>query len=162
MTKKYFLILALPVFILLACGKSTSIYDCPTPVGVPSTSQMTDLKNYLTSKGITATEDSRGFYYKIINPGYGNPLPTSSSQVQVKYRGILPDNTVFDSTATGSSGAILTLSSTILGWQYGIPLIGKTGVIDLYLPPSLAYGCSAVGKIPASSMLIFHVELVMY
>jgi FKBP-type peptidyl-prolyl cis-trans isomerase len=162
MTKKYFLILALPVIILLACGKSTSIYDCPTPVGIPSTSQMTDLKNYLTSKGIAATEDSRGFYYKITNAGYGNPLPTASSEVQVKYKGMLPDNTVFDSTTAGSSGTVLPLSNTILGWQYGVPLIGKTGIIDLYLPPSLGYGCSASGKIPSSSMLIFHIELINY
>jgi len=159
MSKKYFVILALPVFILFACGKSNSIYDCATPVGTPSASQMNDLKNYITSKGITATEDSRGFYYNISNPGYGVNAP--ATQVQVKYRGTLPDGTVFDSTKTGET-AILSLGSTILGWQYGVPLIKKNGVIDLYLPPSLSYGCSASGKIPASSMLIFHIELINY
>jgi FKBP-type peptidyl-prolyl cis-trans isomerase FkpA len=161
MTKKYFIILALPVFILFACSKSTSIYDCATPVGTPSTSQLTELKNYITSKGITATEDSRGFYYSITNPGYGLSAPTSATTVQVKYRGTLPDGTAFDSTKTGET-AIISLGGTILGWQYGIPLIKKAGIIDLYLPPSLAYGCTASGKIPASSMLIFHVELINY
>jgi FKBP-type peptidyl-prolyl cis-trans isomerase len=47
-----------------------------------------------------------------------------------------------------------------LGWQYGLPLIKPGGKILLYLPPSLGYGSSPVGTIPANSVLIFEVQLV--
>jgi FKBP-type peptidyl-prolyl cis-trans isomerase FkpA len=162
MSKKYLVILALPMIILFACSKSDSIdNNCVSTGGIPTTAEMTNLENYLTSKSITATKDSRGFYYNIINPGYGDPAPTASSTVQVKYKGTLTNNTVFDSTAAGSS-AIFPLNGVILGWQYGVPLVRKTGVIDLYLPPSLGYGCSASEKIPQSSILIFRIELINY
>jgi len=161
MFKKYVVILVLPVIVLFACGKSSDYGNCPSTGGIPTAAEMADLKAYLTLKSITATEDSRGFYYNIINPGYGDFYPTSSSTVQAKYRGTLTDGTVFDSTQTGKT-AIFSLSAVVLGWQYGVPLIKKTGIIDLYLPPSLGYGCSASGKIPASSILIFRVELVNY
>jgi FKBP-type peptidyl-prolyl cis-trans isomerase FkpA len=161
MFKKYVVILVLPVIVLFACGKSSDYGNCPSTGGVPTAAEMAELKAYLTSKNITATEDSHGFFYNVINPGYGISAPTTSSTVQAKYRGTLTDGTVFDSTATGKT-AIFSLSGVILGWQYGVPLIKKTGIIDLYLPPSLGYGCNASGKIPGNSILIFRIELVNY
>lgn len=161
MFKKYVVILVLPVIVLFACGKSTDYGNCPSAGGIPTAAEMAELKTYLTSKNITATEDSHGFYYNIINPGYGNSYPTSSTTVQVNYRGTLTDGTVFDSTKTNEP-YINSLSNLVLGWQYGIPLIKKTGIIDLYLPPALGYGCNASGKIPANSILIFRVELINY
>ncbi len=162
MIKKYLVILALPMIILLACSKSDSYNNnCVSTGGIPSTTEISDLENYLSTKGITATKDSRGFYYQIINAGYGTTAPTSSSTVQVKYKGTLTNGTVFDSTAAGST-AIFPLSGVILGWQYGVPLVKKTGIIDLYLPPSLGYGCTTSEKIPQSSILIFRIELINY
>jgi FKBP-type peptidyl-prolyl cis-trans isomerase FkpA len=162
MTKKYLVLLTLPIIILFACSKSSSSNNgCVSTGGRPTTAEMTNLQNYITSKGIVATEDSRGFYYSIVSSGYGVTAPTSSSTVQVRYRGKLTDDTVFDSTAAGSS-ATFSLSGVILGWQYGVPLIRKGGSIDLYLPPSLGYGCNASGKIPGSSILIFHIDLINY
>ena len=39
----------------------------------------------------------------------------------------------------------------------------KGGIIDLYIPPSLAYGCNpGSSKIPQNAMLIFRVELVFF
>jgi FKBP-type peptidyl-prolyl cis-trans isomerase FkpA len=161
MIKKYLIVLALPVLILFACSKSSYNNDCPSTGGIPTSTEIADLENYLTTKGITATKDSRGFYYNIINPGYGVSAPTVSSTVQAKYKGTLTNGTIFDSTATGSS-AIFPLNGVILGWQYGVPLIRKTGIIDLYLPPSLGYGCTASEKIPSLSILIFRIELINY
>jgi FKBP-type peptidyl-prolyl cis-trans isomerase FkpA len=146
---------------LYACGKTQDYGGCPSTGGIPTAQEMADLKAFLTSKNITATEDSRGFYYQISNPGYGDAAPTSSSTVQVKYRGTFTSGAAFDSTKPGEP-AIFSLSGTVLGFQYGIPLIKKTGVIDLYLPPSLGYGCAGRGGIPGNSILIFHVDLINY
>ena len=162
MSKKYLVILVLPIIILFACSKSNSNYgNCVSTGGIPTAAEMADLKAYLTSKNITATEDSRGFYYNIQNPGYGLAPPTVSSSVQVKYRGAFTNGSVFDSTKTGET-AVFGLSGTVLGFQYGIPLIKKTGIIDLYLPPSLGYGCAGNSTIPGNSILVFNVELINY
>ena len=160
MFKKYVVILVLPVIVLFACGKSTD-YGCPSTGGVPTAAEMTELKAYLTSKNITATEDSRGFYYNIVNPGYGLEAPTTSTTVQLIYKGKFTNGTTFDSTKAGET-SIFPLTNTVLGFQYGIPLIRKKGVIDLYLPPSLAYGCAGRDNIPGNSILIFHVDLLNY
>ena len=161
MSKKYLVIFLLPIILLYACGKSPDFGGCPSTGGIPTATEMADLKAFITSKNITATEDSRGFYYQISNPGYGVDAPTASTTVQVKYRGTFTNGAVFDSTKAGEP-AIFQLSGTVLGFQYGVPLIKKTGVIDLYLPPSLAYGCAGRGNIPGNSILIFHIELINY
>lgn len=162
MTKKYLVILVLPLIILFACSKSSDYGNCPSTGGVPTAAEMADLKAFLTSKNITATEDSRGFYYQIINPGYGLAAPTTSTAVQVIYKGTFTNGATFDSSKVGET-PIFSLSNTVLGFQYGIPLIRKTGVIDLYLPPSLGYGCAGNGgTIPGNSILIFHVNLINY
>ena len=159
MLKKNVLFIVLTVS-LFACKKSSNSNDCISTGGVPTAAEVTNVQNYLTSKGITATLDSRGFYYDIIGTGYGTP-PNTASTVTVKYKGTLTNGTVFDSTATGTT-ATFPLSGVIRGWQYGVPLVKKAGVINLYLPPSLGYGCQASGAIPSSSITIFRIELVSY
>lgn len=161
MSKKYLVILVLPMIILFACEKSSNYGNCVSTGGIPTATEMADLEKYITSKGITATKDSRGFYYKITNAGYGSDAPTVASSVQVKYKGTLINGAIFDSTAIGES-RVFQLGGVVLGWQYGVPLIRKTGIIDLYLPPSLGYGCSGSASIPASSITIFHIELIKY
>ncbi len=74
------------------------------------------------------------------------------------YTGKLVNGTVFDQTPAGAN-ATLVLGQLIVGWQKGLPLIGTGGKITLYIPPSLGYGSSAVGSVPANSILIFDIEL---
>jgi FKBP-type peptidyl-prolyl cis-trans isomerase FkpA len=160
--KKCLFIATLAV-VLFACSKTsdTVVNNCVSTLGVPSDSEIAVLQTYINSKGITATKDSRGFFYTILGPGYGIDFPNASSTVTVKYKGSLMNGTIFDSTVTGST-ATFPLSGVITGWRYGIPLIKKGGVINLYLPPSLAYGCAAQSGIPAGSPLIFNVEITNY
>jgi FKBP-type peptidyl-prolyl cis-trans isomerase FkpA len=47
-----------------------------------------------------------------------------------------------------------------MGWKLGLPLIKAGGKIKLYLPPSLGYGNSVSGNIPANSILVFEITLV--
>jgi FKBP-type peptidyl-prolyl cis-trans isomerase FkpA len=114
------------------------------------------LDSILKASGITATKDSRGFFYTITNAGTSDK-PTICNSVFVKYIGKYMDNTIFEQTATPTS---LSLRSLIVGWQEGIPLVGKGGKVTLYLPPSMAYGEAGSGSIPPNTNLIFDIEVV--
>ncbi|MFN8243208.1 MAG: FKBP-type peptidyl-prolyl cis-trans isomerase [Ferruginibacter sp.] len=128
----------------------------PNTSGVPTAAEMSSLQSYLSSHSITATLDSRGFYYIILNPGSGT-TPVASSNVTVKYTGTLENGTIFDQNLTG---AAFPLSQLIKGWQYGLGLIQKGGSIKLFLPPTLGYGCNALPGVPAGSNLIFSIDLI--
>ncbi len=114
--------------------------------------------DYTTSRGIFATKNSSGLYYRILNAGTGS-TPSNSSKVFVKYTGRLTSDKIFDSTSDASKTG-WTLGQLIEGWQIGLPLIKKGGSIQLFVPAALAYGCSQPGGIPANSILVFDIELV--
>jgi FKBP-type peptidyl-prolyl cis-trans isomerase FkpA len=113
--------------------------------------------SFATANSIIATKHSSGMYYEIENPGTG-PTPVSTSILSVKYTGKLLDGTVFDQRTT--TPATFSLGNVILGWQLGLPLIKKGGKINLIIPSSYGYGCSANGPIPAYSVLYFEIELI--
>ncbi|HMI78587.1 MAG TPA: FKBP-type peptidyl-prolyl cis-trans isomerase [Ferruginibacter sp.] len=162
MNRKIVLILALSAlsFVFGSCLKSGDAYTqtitCPLTMGSPSASEIASLQTYLNSHAISAVQDSTGFFYIITNPGTGS-TPTTASYVTVKYSGTLENGFAFDQNL---NGYVAQLGSLILGWQLGLPLIKKGGAITLFLPPSLGYGCNALPGIPASSNLIFTIELV--
>lgn len=82
--------------------------------------------------------------------------------VTVHYHGTLDDGTVFDSSRQRNVPFTAALGShqLIKGWNRG--LLGmKVGEIRrLTIPPSLAYGDRAQGKIPANATLHFDIELL--
>ncbi len=148
--KKLFWALLLPVFVI-SCKKDDS---CPEVTIKAPDAEIATLRTYITSNGITATEDARGFFYTITVPGTGNN-PTACSGVSVNYTGKLTNGTQFDAGTNVS----FNLSQLIIGWQEGIPLLKPGGSMTLYLPPSLAYGPAANGSIPANSILVFDIKL---
>jgi FKBP-type peptidyl-prolyl cis-trans isomerase FkpA len=159
MKTKLFSALLLLSFFLYACKKSSTGTTCTTVMGQPSTAEVDALRNHLTTSGLTATEDPRGFFYNIAFAGTGSASPTLASNVTVQYKGTLINGTVFDSTVTGINRTF-PLGNLITGWQWGLPLIKKGGIINLYLPPSLGYGCASQGKVPSNAFTIFRVELI--
>jgi FKBP-type peptidyl-prolyl cis-trans isomerase FkpA len=162
MNLKLVLIVLVSTIFLSSCLKDTKSTgnNCVTNTsGVPTSTEITDVQAYLTSKNITnAVQDSRGFFYVITNAGAGASAGPSSTVV-VKYVGTLTSGTEFDRNKN-AGGETFPLNQLIKGWQYGIPLIKKGGSITLYLPPTLGYGCNAVGSIPPGSILIFTIDLV--
>jgi FKBP-type peptidyl-prolyl cis-trans isomerase FkpA len=136
---------------LSACKKNK---DCP-PVNISaSPTEIANLKSYIETNSIDATQDPRGFYYNITKEGSG-AKPNPCSNIEVNYVGKLTNGTIFDQ----GNGVKFPLGGLIIGWQEGIPLVGSGGSITLYLPPSLAYGSAANGPIPANSNLIFTIDL---
>jgi hypothetical protein len=130
MTTRNVLAAGLIISFLYACNKTDNVAPCITDYGNPSAAEVTNVQNYLAMKGITADEDSSGFFYHITFTGTGSESPTLADSVTVKYRGSLSDGSVFDSTASGITRKF-PLSRLITGWQEGLPLIKKGGVIDL-------------------------------
>jgi FKBP-type peptidyl-prolyl cis-trans isomerase len=149
--KKIWGFLLVVIIATAGCGKEK---DCPPVTIAAPANEVANLKAYLDANNITATADSRGFFYTITNAG-SNEKPTVCKNITVSYVGKLTNGQTFDS----NPNATFSLSGVILGWQEGIPLIGTGGSIVLYVPPSLAYGSAGYLSIPGNANLIFTVGL---
>lgn len=117
---------------------------------------------FLTENGERAeviTTDS-GLQYEVITEGKGDK-PGESDTVQVLYKGMLLDGTVFDSVDDPDDPAEFQLGMVIRGWSEGVQLMNVGSKYRLYIPSALAYGERGAGQvIPPYSTLIFTVELL--
>ena len=75
---------------------------------------------------------------------------------QVSQKGATVDSSVGRVPLTFTLGA----GSVIEGWDLGLVGMKPGGLRRLVIPPSLAYGQSRVGPIPANTTLLFEVELL--
>ena len=99
--------------------------------------------------------------------GSGAVAATGNS-ITVEYTGWLYDATKTDNkglqfdTSTGRAPFTFTLGSgqVIAGWDQGLVNLRVGGTRRLLVPPSLAYGTTRNGPIPANSTLVFDVQLV--
>ena len=86
------------------------------------------------------------------------------SIVTVNYTGWLEDGSKFDSSLNpGREPFRFTVGSgqVIQGWDQGIPGMKIGGKRKLTIPPSMGYGNRDNGAIPANSVLIFEVDLLV-
>ncbi len=151
---KQLLCLIIPVALLVSCIKSEKPKCDDITITAPA-SEVAALRSYLDTNHITYTADSRGFFYHMDSVGTGGS-PNICSYVTVAYAGTLLNGTAFDNSASAS----FNLSQLITGWQEAIPLIKQGGRMTLYIPPSLGYGSTASGSIPANSNLKFIITLL--
>ena len=102
-----------------------------------------------------------GLRYRILRKS-DQVRPTVSGIVVVHYRGRLTDGTVFVNSYEGGKPQQVALSKTIRGWQEGLQLIGRGGLIDLEIPSDLAYGEAGFVdfSIPPNAVLRYRIELV--
>lgn len=115
------------------------------------------IDEHLATNDLTATYDEElEIYHNILEEGTGGS-PTVNNTVEVTYKGMLLDGTVFDERTTSIE---FPLSGVIEGWQRAIPLLQKGGKGTFYLPSGLAYGFLGTNGIPTNANLIFEVELI--
>lgn len=87
---------------------------------------------------------------------------TVGSTATVHYTGWLTDGTKFDSSVDSGTPFSFTIGAgdVIAGWDQGVAGMKVGGKRKLTIPPSMGYGDTAVGMIPAGSTLVFEVELL--
>lgn len=113
---------------------------------------------YASTKGINGAFHSSGIYYEIVSSGSG-VTPVLTSTITAHYFGrLISNDTQFDASTPGNP-IVLKLNNFIMGWQIGLQLIQKGGIIRMIIPSSLAYGCTGTGPIPADAVLYFEVTL---
>ena len=134
---------------LMACGDDEGPND--SEIGYDQT-----MVNYMDAKGWDGLPTIDGMYYVIIEPGTAEK-PTSTSTVEVNYKGYFSDDVEFDS---GDSIRFNLGGALIEGWKIGIPKFGLGGKGHLLIPPNLGYGEFPTNGIRNQSILIFDVELL--
>jgi len=118
---------------------------------------------FLVANGVkegVVTLDSGLQYLVLTAAPEGAKQPAATDTVKVHYHGTLTDGTVFDSSVDRGEPISFPLNGVIPGWTEGLQLMGEGAKWRLFIPPALAYGDRATGAIPASSTLIFDVELL--
>jgi len=101
-----------------------------------------------------------GLQYKVLEAGNG-PKPTQEDTVNVEYKGMLLDGTVFDTTEGKGQPATMPVKIGIPGWQEALKLMPTGAKWEIYIPANLAYGANGAGaKIGPNETLKFEVKLV--
>lgn len=103
-------------------------------------------------------ETASGLQYEIIHEELG-PKPSSTSTVEVHYRGMLADGEEFDSSA-GRGPAKFRVNQLIAAWVEVLPLMQLGSRYRIVVPPHLGYGSRSAGTIPANAVLVFELELL--
>jgi len=100
-----------------------------------------------------------GLQYKILKAGTGKK-PAVTDSVEVNYKGMLIDGSVFDASPEGKP-LTLKLQGVIPGWTEALQLMPVGSKWKLFIPPGLAYGERGAGqRIGPNATLVFEVELV--
>ena len=110
---------------------------------------------------VSAITTADGLVYEDLQVGTG-ATAVAGDTVSVNYTGWLADGTKFDSSLDRGQTFDFTLGggSVIAGWDEGVVGMKVGGIRLLVIPPSLGYGATANGPIPANSTLTFEVQLV--
>jgi len=101
-----------------------------------------------------------GLLWRDIEVGTGTPA-MPGREIRMTYIAYLPDGTEVDRTPPGRPPLAFTLGNgtVIRGWDLGIRGMKVGGTRQLVIPPRLAYGARAVGRIPPNATLVFVVRL---
>ncbi len=157
--KKWILFFIAVGIVIVSCKKTKDCTVLP-PTKVASSTEITNIQNFLASNGITnATQLPSGMYY-VLNQG-GGESPNLCSNITLTYKGnVFGVVKAFDSTNTGAT-ATFPLNNLIAGWQLVLPLVKSGGSVTLFIPPSLGYGASSPSpSLPANSYLKFDINLI--
>ena len=107
------------------------------------------------------TELPSGLKYKILRKSDGKKA-TPDNAVAVAYKGWTKGGQVFDSSYGRSTPyfAVNPPWGVIEGWKEALPLLGEGGMMEVEIPPILAYGENGQGKIEGNATLWFKMEIL--
>jgi peptidylprolyl isomerase len=132
----------------------------PAPQIDMSVDYSEEIEAYIAEKNLDGFEKTEtGLYIKIDEAG-SDEKPTVESYLTLNYEGYLLNGSSFDGTKGTPTTFPFTLGNTILGWQEGIPNLGKGGKGSLIIPPYLGYGDRDSEDIPMNSILVFEIEII--
>lgn len=97
-----------------------------------------------------------------IYPTNDTSTDEDSQYVTVKYKGYFTDGTVFDDQTAEGDSITFPLDGVIIGWQLAIPEMTKGDKATVIIPSYYGYGNYAIGTIPASTVLVFDIELLSF
>lgn len=140
----------------------TDYVDCTNQRVIDSLAIIDDsiIHQYIADSSLIVDSTTTGLFYMISDTGTGN-YPLLNATITVKYKAYLTNGYIIDQTLRDAT-ATFSLDRLILGWQYGVPLIKKSGKIKLIIPSRLAYGCGTNYGIPRNSVIIFDIELINF
>ena len=115
------------------------------------------LEKNKSEAGVITT--ASGLQYKVLQEGNGKS-PLATDQVTAHYVGTLLDGTEFDNSEKRGQPITFPVNGVIPGWQELLPLMKVGEKVKCWIPPALAYGPRAAGRIPSNSLLIFEVTLI--
>jgi FKBP-type peptidyl-prolyl cis-trans isomerase FkpA len=159
--KRILLASAVLLAITTSC-KKTNNYECNTtaPTQSATAAETANLQSFIAANNITNALEKNGMFYTLTQ-GTGTS-PNVCNNITIDYIGNLITGTTvgtqFDASPTGQP-ANFQLNGLITAWQIILPLVKTGGTVTMYCPPSLAYGASVAGSIPANSYLKFTVSL---
>jgi FKBP-type peptidyl-prolyl cis-trans isomerase/cold shock CspA family protein len=115
-------------------------------------------------KGVVTTKS--GLQYTVLKAGKG-ATARATDNVEVHYRGLLIDGTVFDESfkgkvpGKGDETIRFPANRVIKGWTEALQLMNVGAVYRLVIPSELAYGARGAGQaIGPNAVLIFEVHLL--
>jgi FKBP-type peptidyl-prolyl cis-trans isomerase FklB len=100
-----------------------------------------------------------GLQYKILVAGTG-PKPTADDRVVCNYRGMLLDNTEFDSSYKRGQPSTFPVTGVIKGWTEALQLMPVGSKWQLFIPADLAYGERGQATIAPNAVLVFELEVL--
>lgn len=116
------------------------------------------------SPALEIPEDSlrlvgRGVYVREVHVGNGETVGTDS-EISVHFVGMLTSGQRFTATREKPYRFTMGTETVIAGWEDGLLGMRVGGRRQLVIPPFLAYGPEAFGRIPADAILVFDITLV--
>jgi FKBP-type peptidyl-prolyl cis-trans isomerase FkpA/FKBP-type peptidyl-prolyl cis-trans isomerase FklB len=115
------------------------------------------LEKNKTEAGVKTT--TSGLQYLVVTEGTGK-TPTDKDTVSAHYEGKLISGQKFDSSYDRNQPADFPVTGVIPGWTEALKMMKVGSKYKLFVPPELGYGASPRPGIPASSVLVFEVELL--
>ena len=154
------------VLLLAACTKNDR-QQAPSPPPAPSA--MTDPNDitkvsFDTSLHVDLATMERlpnGVFIKELRQGTGDEAK-SHTQVQIHYRGRLPNALQFDANQAPQPPLQFRVDNgeVVPGFDWAVKGMKVGGQRLAIIPPSLGYGAQPYGPLPANAVLVFVLDLV--